>query len=587
MSNNANRFVTVSARRRQAAEEAHIVRPSNKVGGAGKHLLKEARRAARTGEQIQKLLQRAEGLRLREEFKGVIPPNFHASHYPNIVQMLKYGGKFVVASYVTAPEKGCGSPSNALQELEEFLQCHNGMKWWRIPKSAWRAHRWYVSNVRSTIHATPKFWEQLGKVSANVRWAAISLPPSRLREIEIIDGWKDYDAKLPWSHRDLKWDEVQKAGRGMRAAAQYVPEWRRAVVWNWRFHDTYPTDWPTGHWPWNFGPGLEGLVEAARTTDPWLRRDSQLDAACRLCYWLGDLATAETLWRKLGIETVVPRFTAQNLHDLAQRFPLRPAPKWWRSIIMAAPAQVRPYLRVADRIEAAVRAGAQIPKSISDIRQMCEELQIIVPSAGHLTDVEEEFISSNSAKLWEELPAVDVMVGNVHIKKVMANDPLLVTAGRLVDCCQHLEGAASTAAEAAWVNPSCGIYVAKKGDTVVGQAFAWRGQRGWDGTGDEMLVLDSIECLHGHETSVAAAFIAAAPQMLHAGLGVRKVAVGTTDYGCTDLVRRAAGAQEHPPVMPYEGYSDARRIEILAKITKKGKVKTYLPCDKEEEEVGG
>jgi hypothetical protein len=42
--------------------------------------------------------------------------------------MLKYGGKFVVASYVTAPEKGCGSPSNALQELEEFLQCHNGVK---------------------------------------------------------------------------------------------------------------------------------------------------------------------------------------------------------------------------------------------------------------------------------------------------------------------------------------------------------------------------------------------------------------------------------------------------------------------------
>ena len=582
MSNNANRFVTIAARRRQAAEDAHIVRPSNKVGGAGKHLLKEARRAARTGAQIQRLLQRAEGLRLREEFKGVIPPNFHAATYPNIVRMLKDGGKFMVASYVTAPEKGCGSPSNALSELEEFLHEHGGMSWWKIPKSAWRAHRWYVSNVRSTIHATPKFWENLGKISANVRWAAISLPPSRLRDIEIMDGWKVYSTKLPWSHRDLKWDEVQKAARGIRAAAQYVPEWRRTVVWNWRFHTIFPTDWPTGHWPWNFGPGLEGLVAAASSRDPWLRRDSQLDAACRLCYWLGDLNTAEALWRRLGIDHVV--FTPQALHDLAQRFPLRPAPKWWRSIIMATPAQVRPYLRVADRIEAAVKAGAPIPKSVMDIRTMCAEHGIIVPSAGDLTDVEEEFVNSNPAKLWEELPSVDTMVGNVHLTKVAHNDPLLVTAGRLVDCCQHLEGAASSAAEAAWLNPSCGIYVAKKGGVVVGQAFAWRGKAGWDDSGDDVLVLDSVECLDGHEESVARAFVTAAPMLLHPGLGVKKVMVGVTRYGCTDLVQQAAGDVQHPPVMPYKGYTDADRVRPLAKITKKGKVKTYGQREEVEQE---
>lgn len=585
MSNNANRFVTVAARRRQAAEEAHVVRACDKVGGAGKHLLKEARRAARTGAQIQKLLQRAEGLRLREEFKGVIPPNFHAACWPNITQLLKDGGWPMVTSYVTAPEKGCCSPSNALTELEEFLSCHNGMSWWKIPKSSWRAHRWYVSNVRSTIHATPKFWEQLGKISANVRWAAISLPPSRLRDVEVIDGWKDYKSKLPWTHRDLKWDEVQKASRGMRAAAQYVPEWRRAVVWNWRFHNTYPTDWPTGHWPWNFGPGLEGLVEAARTTDPWLRRNSQLDAACRLCYWLGDLATAETLWRRLGIETVVPRFTAQNLHDLAQRFPLRPAPKWWRSIIMAAPAQVRPYLRVADRIEAAVKAGAPIPKSVMDIRTMCEELQIIVPSAGDLTSAEEEFVNSNPTKLWEELPGIDTVVGNVHLTKVAHNDPLLVTAGRLVDCCQHLDGAASSAAEAAWLNPACGIYVAKKGSVVVGQAFAWRGKAGWDDSGDDILVLDSIECLDGHEESVAKAFVAAAPMLLHPGLGVKKVVVGVTRYGCTDRVLESARRETLPaPTMPYDGYTDADHVRMLAKINKNGKVKTYAKCEEVEQE---
>lgn len=585
MSNNANRFVTIAHKRRQAAEDARYVRPCDKVGGAGKHLMKEARRAARTGEQIQKLLQRAEGLRLREEYKGVIPPNFHASLYPNICTMLNDGGKYVVASYVTAPEKGCCSPSNALSELEEFLSCHNGMSWWKIPRSSWRAHRWYVSNVRSTVHATPKFWEQLGKISANVRWVAISLPPTRLRSVEVIDGWKDYSTKLPWSHRDLKWTEVQKASRGMRAAAQYVPEWRSAVVWNWRFHNTFPTDWPTGHWPWNFGPGLEGLVAAASSRDPWLRRGSQLDAACRLCYWLGDLNTAEALWRRLGIDHVVPTFTPQALHDLAQRFPLRPAPKWWRSIIMAAPAQARPYLRVADRIEAAVKAGEPPPKSIMDIRNICEKCGIVVPTAGDLTEEEEEFVNSNPAKLWEELPNVDTIVGSVHLTKVAHNDPLLVTAGRLVDCCQHLDGAASSAAEAAWVNPACGVYVAKKGNIVVGQAFAWRGQAGWDDTGDDILVLDSIECLDGHEESVAKAFVTAAPMLLHPGLGVRKVVVGVTRYGCTDRVLESARRESvAAPTMPYSGYTDADQVQMLAKITKNGKVRTYSKCEEVEQE---
>lgn len=581
MSNNANRFVTVAARRRQAAEEAHIVRPSNKVGGAGKHLLKEARQCARTSKEIA----RARANAVKNKLKGILPKNFDPEKFPRVARMALEGGRSGhLSHFVRAPERGAWSPLNDIEWLEGFLECHGDKSWWKITGSAWRARVWYMKNVRLAVHATPKFWENLGKVSANVRWAAIR---SVQTGAEVTSGWKDHKNRLPWSHRDLKWDEVQKAGRGIRAAAQYVPERYKMVVWKWRFHTTNPANWPPGHWPWNFGPGLEDLVAAAKSPDPWLRHDSQLDAACRLCYWLGDLTTAETLWRRLGAEHVVPRFTPQALHDLAQRFPLRPAPKWWRSIILSAPAQVRPYLRVADKIEAAVKGGTPIPKSISDIRVICEEVGIVVPSTGDLTDVEEEFVNSSSTKLWEELPAVDLIVGSVHIKKVMANDPLLVTAGRLVDCCQHLEGAASTAAEAAWVNPSCGIYVAKKGETVVGQAFAWRGQRGWDGGGDEVLVLDSIECLHGHEASVAAAFIAAAPQMLHAGLGVRKVAVGTTDYGCTDLVRRAAGAQEHPPVMPYEGYSDARRIEILAKITKKGKVKTYLPCDKVEEEVGG
>ena len=134
----------------------------------------------------------------------------------------------------------------------------------------------------------------------------------------------------------------------------------------------------------------------------------------------------------------------------------------------------------------------------------------------------------------------------------MDHDDLRVPGiGTLTDCCQHLTGAAASAARASYTHSDFAVWAVEKGDTIVAQSLIWR-------SGDT-LVLDSVEALTGHRNNtVIFDLFLKGIKTIEEKLGVNRVLVSTTKYGATRefvdhlrLVEKSA-----TPKLPLSVYTD-------------------------------
>lgn len=153
--------------------------------------------------------------------------------------------------------------------------------------------------------------------------------------------------------------------------------------------------------------------------------------------------------------------------------------------------------------------------------------------------------------------------GDAVLRQLAHDDPAQALAGRLVNCCQHLLGAAADCARAAWLQGDAAIWaVYRGGQRMVGQALVWRATDG------RSLVLDSVECLRGHEETTAALMLRAARATL-GRMCVSRVLVGGSGYGATRHLRELAQARRTEAATQPAfrmSYTDASQQYVVAEI---------------------
>jgi len=250
------------------------------------------------------------------------------------------------------------------------------------------------------------------------------------------------------------------------------------------------------------------------------------------------------------------------LHNAAQVLPTTCCPKaGWGSLLLSASAQLRPWLVHASAIDSFL---GRAPRSVQEAIATGEELGLTPFDPNGLTSREKAFVANRPLKAFEGLPDAQLQVGaNVVLRKLRFDDISQLTAGRLVNCCQHLAGAGAEAAEAAYVEGDAGVYALYKGPKMVAQAMAWRSRDG------DHLVFDSVECLAAlsNETMVDAFFRLA--KELVGKLGIKAVAVpADCHYGVTGLLAQKGFRRIDAPEPSFElGYSDVGNdVIVLAEV---------------------
>jgi hypothetical protein len=235
----------------------------------------------------------------------------------------------------------------------------------------------------------------------------------------------------------------------------------------------------------------------------------------------------------------------------------------WAGLASRYPAAIREWLPVGDVIEGEL---GRPPEDMAEIRATAaRQPHLLARVAGLFLGSAEmadyQALWGSPKKGWEEIPApggnAGLRVGGVTVRQLGHDDLTAALAGRLVNCCQHLHGAAASCARATWTQPACAIWAAYVADRMVAQAFVWRSHHGGD------LVLDSVEALASGHTGVAAAFRAAAHAVL-GRLGVRRVLVGVNGYGVSREVAASGDAEPAPEPAFLLGYTDAHTVRVVA-----------------------
>lgn len=239
------------------------------------------------------------------------------------------------------------------------------------------------------------------------------------------------------------------------------------------------------------------------------------------------------------------------VHDASQKLPSRKIHPGWKTFVVTNFASQH-FGSVMDNLDLVEEICGGVPKSVGEAR--VKFLQAGVPWDFDLNFAEKSFVRVNESKNFEMCPHVEISEGEYTLRKLDSTDTRQLTAGRLTDCCQHLNGAGAACARLAWTSGICAIYAAFKGERMVAQTFAWRAM-------DGSLVFDSIEALRDvNRTAVLPLFSQCADAVL-GRLGVIRVLVGVTNYGITsefyDLYAESKTVRT-PDCMTHLGYSDAR-----------------------------
>jgi hypothetical protein len=147
-----------------------------------------------------------------------------------------------------------------------------------------------------------------------------------------------------------------------------------------------------------------------------------------------------------------------------------------------------------------------------------------------------------------------IKIDELHLVQLAHDDLIQPLAGRLVNCCQHLHGAAASCARQSWTEGDAAIWAVFEGGRMVAQSFVWRSRAG------DTIVLDSIEALARRQI-IADIFLAATKTVV-GRMGVKKVYVGSTSYGVSDMLSDAY--EEDAPMCAFSlSYTDARSVRLV------------------------
>lgn len=255
------------------------------------------------------------------------------------------------------------------------------------------------------------------------------------------------------------------------------------------------------------------------------------------------------------------RMAQERLHDASMAIPVRPKDiplkQWrqWGPLLDQAPTQTTSS---RSKLVEIYRHLGRVPSSVDELLAVSEEL---FPHGGlNLTDVERDFITRTAKKDHECIPAPrGIVEGQYELRQLAHDDPRNITVGREVDCCQHLGGVGSPAAEALWKFPTWACWVLFQSGTPIAQAAVFRSK-------DDSITLDSVECLGGQMNNpiIPKLFLRAAQDVV-GRMGVWAVFVSNSTYGCTGAValsgkNHAGNNYEQPAPIDHPGYLDAGRL---------------------------
>ena len=383
-----------------------------------------------------------------------------------------------------------------------------------------------------------KLFERVTKVSPLARWPlCASLPPV---------------GKL--THRDLNWETLAKMNRTQML--EMVPLSIRArVVWR-DLGINMPreiTIMPKGLAIKTFRSIMTWVVETCKVQAPAYGVE-HYEAVIRLTMLFGRdsegcIRYLQSYMKVYSLDLYGIRLLA--VHDASQKLPSRKIHPGWKTFVVTNFASQH-FGSVMDNLDLVEEICGGVPKSVGEAR--VKFLQAGVAWDFDLNFAEKSFVRVNESKNFEMCPHVEISEGEYTLRKLDSTDTRQLTAGRLTDCCQHLNGAGAVCAQLAWTSGICAIYAAFKGERMVAQTFAWRAT-------DGSLVFDSIEALRDvNRTAVLPLFSQCADAVL-GRLGVTRVLVGVTNYGITnefyDLYAESKTVRT-PDCMTHLGYSDAK-----------------------------
>lgn len=389
-----------------------------------------------------------------------------------------------------------------------------------------------------------KLLEQLHKLTPLARWAIASKLP------------KEGDV----THRDLDWEFLASLRR--KEMLEHVPymlrlraQWRDLGVQTPKDVSCSPRGVAIGTMrvvqAWVI-EAAKGFFTKKETKDRFFSKPENFDAALRLALLFGRDSASCVRY----LEAYLDHFTTDlynnrglAMHDAAQKLPVEKVSGGWKSFVVnnfTSPF----YSDIMDNMSEVEEVCGGVPTSVGEARH--KFMMAGIPWSFDLNPREREFVLANPPKLFEMCPDVSLREGEYRLVKLDAGDTRQLTAGRLTDCCQHLLGAGSACAMLAWTSPACAIYAVFKGERMVAQTFAWRGE-------DGSLVFDSIEALRNINKDAVLPLFAQAAEQLLGKLGVTWVLVGNTNYGITEEFSTlyARASVRTPAPMVKLGYSDA------------------------------
>lgn len=458
--------------------------------------------------------------------------------------------------------RGIGSPSH-------LATCYTIpwlMKLWASPGLITRKQanglRWLIKASRHTRHT--HYHKEKYVVSCVVNRVKNVKLLHELVRVSPLARWV-LTANLPvagdLTHRDLNWGLLSKLNRTQML--EYVPPPIRVTL-AWLDHGV--------HVPKGFGWEPRGLaiktfktilqyigVGGDKGVDKTVYTVEVLDAIGRLVLMFGrdiqgsirylESYMGSYMQDLAGKRCHVVRYMA--VHDAAQKLPTVKVHPDWKPFVVSQFTS-RDFGVIMDNLERVEEVCGGVPRTVGETR--VRFLQAGVPWEFDLNSTEKAFIRTHEGKGFEMCPHVEISSGEYSLKKLDANDTRQLTAGRLTDCCQHLEGAGAACAQAAWTSGGSGVYAVFKGERMVAQTFAWRAS-------DGSLVFDSIEALRDVNRAAVLPLFAQSAAAVLGRLGVTRVLVGVTNYGIT---REFTGLLsetrkvETPDCVFHLGYSDAR-----------------------------
>lgn len=424
-----------------------------------------------------------------------------------------------------------------------------------------RAERWLEKNFRGVLAPydfTNHALSGLGRLTWYSRWAAV-------QGLATLRASRPFGQKVKL--RELNWEAVKVAQKGSRAAKRFLPETvQKTVFWGQviGFQNARKEVVATLPLP---APGFK--VATLR----WLLAGFTSEELA------ANLLPAVRLTQIFGADkAAISRFVgARSIHDAGQFvLPEEPLQFSWAGFLAAHP-EAAGLMAGARLAEAEL---GRVPRSLAEMRATLASLdvgeQAVAGTGGRPFWAVEagiwntriyEDLFAYGAKGFEEVPAPGGSAGvasdGFHLKQLKAADPRNATIGRLVDCCQHLDGAAASCARAAWLKPEVAVWAVWDAAKLVAQALVWRS--------GNTLVIDSVETL-GDRPSVANVFLKAA-QAVVGKMGVEEVLCGTSSYGATEALASLGSGRVRTPRVPQGmDYTDTRSKSVRLAVAHKAPV---------------